>query len=247
MNKRFTLILILLFCAVVSYNKVLAQDKVADSIQQRKISANMAGVFNSAVKEQSALYNGPAFIPYTFRTTTTANFRDTTDFYNGWVNYNGIVYTNVPLIYNMEKDALVSKLFNGVSLYTLLSDRVYDFNVLGHHFIRVWPDAANPQIEAGFYEDLYTNKIQVLARRTKEIQKEAISKGTGSFFAEKTDYFLKKGNKYYNVNSEGKFYDALKDKKKELKQFLKDNKLKFGDNTERVMAGLAAYYDHITN
>jgi len=40
---------------------------------------------------------------------------------------------------------------------------------------------------------------------------------------------------------------VLKDKKKELKQYLKDNKAKLGDNDELAMAALAAYYDHLTN
>jgi len=247
MIKPYTLIVILLFTATFCNNRALAQDKIADSTQLRQTTVNMAAMFNKAVVEQSGLYNGPAFIPYSFRSATNANFHDTTGFANGNVNYDGIVYKNVPLIYNINRDMVVSRLYNGFSIYTLISDKVSDFDLFNHHFIMLYPDSLNSKMDAGFYDELYHNKLQVLARRTKEIQRESISTGTGTSFYELTDYFLKKGGKYYNVNSQGKFFDVLKDKKKELKQYIKDNKIRYKDNPEHVMAALAAYYDHLTN
>jgi len=61
------------------------------------------------------------------------------------------------------------------------------------------------------------------------------------------NYYLKKGGVYYEVNSRGKFLDVLQDKKKELKKYLKDNNISYGDNPELAMAALATYYDSLTN
>lgn len=246
MIKRYTLILILLYCALFGNNRVLAQDKIADSVQLHQTTVNMAAMFNKAVVEQSRLYNGPAFVPYSFKSETNGNFQDVTNFNTGSVNYDGIVYTNVPLIYNIDRDMLISRLYNGFALYTLLSDRVYEFDLLNHHFVRVLPDNLNKQITAGFYDELYNNKLQLLARRTKSIQRVASSDGIKSVFNQNTEYFLKKKGVYYNANSQGKILDILKDKKKELKQYVKDNKADFGDNPEHAMVMLVAYYDHLT-
>jgi hypothetical protein len=246
MIKKYTLILILLYCALFGNNPVLAQDKIADSIQLRQTTANMAALFDKAVVEQSRLYNGPAFVPYKLKSETNANFQDLTDFNIGSVNYDGIVYTNVPLIYNIDRDMLVSKLYNGFSVYTLLSDMVYEFDLLNHHFVRILPDNLNKQMVAGFYDELYNGKLQLLARRVKTVQTATSLSGMKNVFYPKTDYFLKKGGVYYNANSRVKILDVLKDKKKELKQYIKDNKVDFGDNPEPAMVMLVAYYDHLT-
>jgi len=245
MSKRYTLFLILLCCAVFTNSKAIGQDHPADSSQLHTIAKNMETAFNKAIGDQSGLYNGPAFLPYNFRSKTNANFEDTTSFNNGAVNYDGILYTNVPLIYNIHRDELVSHLYNGFSLYTFLSDRVYMFDLLGHHFVRILADTLNKQLVTGFYDELYNNKLRLLARRTKNIQEESSLQAVSSVFVPKTEYFLKKGTVYYNVNSQGKFFDVLKDRKKELKQYVKDNKIKFRDNPEQAMVTLAAYYDHL--
>ena len=247
MSKHYTLFLILLCCIVFANSTVMAQDRPADSVQLHTIAKNMEAVFNKAIGDRSGLYNGPAFIPYNFRSKTNANFKDTTSFSNGAVNYDGVVYTNVPLIYNLHKEVLVSHLYNGFSLYTFLNDRVYTFDLLDHHFVRILADTVNKQLTTGFFDELYNNKLRLLARRTKSIQEESSLQGISSIFVPKTEYFLKKGTMYYNVNSQGKFFDVLKDRKKELKQYLKDNKIKFGDNPEQAMITLAAYYDHLNN
>jgi hypothetical protein len=246
MNKRLTLVLLLLFFSA-TFSCAFSQANNADSVQSGRIAVNMADLFNKAIGQQSGIYNGPMFDPYNFISKTNANFKDTTAFTNGSVNYDGLTYNNVPLIYNLDRDVLVSQLYNSFSQYTLLSDRVYEFDILGHHFIRLLPDSLNKQMDAGFYDELYYNKLLLLARRTKSVQQESSVNRIVSIFVEKNNYFLKKGAKYYNVNSQGKFFDLLKDKKKELKQYLKNNKIRFNDNPEHAMAILAAYYDHLTN
>jgi len=247
MSKRHVLFLILLYCAAAGNDKAFGQKKIIDSTQVNAITINMANVYKKAIGEQSGLYNGPGYPPYSFRSKTNANFKDSTSFSNGTVNYDGVIYTNVPLLYDLNKDLLVSRLYNGFSVYSLLSERVAEFDLLDHHFVRILADDKNKAIVTGFYDELYHGKLQLLVRYTKSIQAESASLTPGSTFVPKTDYFLKKGNIYYDVNSQGKFYDALKDKKKELKQYLKDNKIKFGDNPDHVMALLAGYYDHLTN
>ncbi len=111
--------------------------------------------------------------------------------------------------------------------------------------MRILADTLNKQLATGFYDELYNNKLRLLARRTKSIQEESSMQSINNIFVPKNEYFLKKGAVYYNVNSQGKFFDVLKDRKKELKQYLKDNKIKFGDNPEQTMVVLATYYDHL--
>ena len=227
----------------------MGQEKNADTAQQHRISENMDNAFNKAIGNQSRLYNGLSYKLYDDRNSVgNAYFKDTVGLVNGSVNYDGIVYTDVPLIYDIYHDLLVSRLYNGVLLYQLLSENVIDFDVFGHHFIRIQPGNASKLVPVGFYDELYNKKLQLLAKRTKSIQKGTRGYGVPIItYSSENNYYLKKGDLYYDVNSRGKFFDVLKDKKKELKKYVKDNNISFGDNPEQVMTTLANYYDKLTN
>jgi len=243
MIKPYTFALILLYCTTFSYSHVFGQNNAADSLQLRQTTANMSALFVTSIGEQSRLYNGPAYVGYGFASKTNANFNDTTAFGIGAVRYDGMAYLNVPLRFDMYRDILVSRVSHGELAYCLVSEKVTSFDLFNHHFIMLGADSVGKDMDPGFYDDLYDKKIKVVARRTKFIQQISAIEQT---FIRKNAYFLKKGNTWYSVNSQGKFLDALKDKEKELKQYLKDSKIKFGDSPEEAMIMLAAYYDHLT-
>ncbi len=244
MNK---LTLSLILYIIASCNYVFAQTPTADSAQNTPVVNNMIVMFNKNIGELSGLNNGPAFEAYNFRSKTNPNFIDTVSFISGSVYYDGQLYNNVPLIYNLHRDQVVTHLNNSAVVYCLLSEKVNSFSIAGHYFIRLVPNEANKQMATGFYDELYQNNIQLLARRTKNIQELSTSLANkGNIFVQNNDYYLKKGDLYYNVNSQGRFLDVLKDKKKELKQYIKEHNMRFGDNPEHTMQVLAAYYESLT-
>ncbi len=243
MIKPYTLALVLLYCTTFSYNRVLGQNNTADSAQLRQTTASMSALFISSVGEQSRLYNGPSYVGYGFASKTNANFNDTTAFGIGAVKYDGMAYTNVPLKFDMYSDILISRVSRGELAYCLVAEKVTSFDLFRHHFIMLGADSVGKDMDPGYYDALYDKKIRLVARRTKFLQQISAIEQT---FVKKNVYYLKKGNTWYNVNSQSKFLDALKDKQKELKQYLKDNKINFSDNPEEAMTMLAAYYDHLT-
>jgi hypothetical protein len=245
MNIRYTRCLITLFITAFC-SRTFAQYKQVDTASADRVSENMVDYFNKAVGQQSRIFTGPMFDPYKFVSKTNANFNDTTGFTTGTITYEGILYKDVPLIYNIERDLVESVLYNNFSVYTLQSERVEDFDIWGHHFIRLVPDSLNKQMDIGFYDELYHKKLQILVRREKSIQEETTTTTIHYVFTPRTNYYIKKRGLYYNINSQGKLLDVLKDKKKELKQFLKDKSIRYKDNPEQNMVLLVAYYDQLT-
>ena len=154
-------------------------------------------------------------------------------------------------MYDVYKDVLISLLYNHFSMYTLLSERVSDFTFSGHRFVRVNADGLvgdKSGIVTGFYDQLYSGKTEVLARRTKTIQNSTNQTlALETYFIAHNDYYVKKGNVYYNVSGQGSFLNVLKDKKQVLQKYMKDNSFKFRTDPEAAMAKLAAYYDQISN
>ena len=194
---------------------------------------------------RSHLYTGFYNEPYDPSIKNNPYFRDTLQFIKGTVNYDGNVYRQVPLLYDIYKDIVISLLSDTISKYDMLTEQVHYFDFSNHHFVRISSDTAN--LKTGFYDEIYSKKLRVLTRYEKSIQTTTNNQHLERFFDKSTSYFLKKGTTYFPVNSEGALIDVLKDKKKELKQYLKSNKIKFRKDPENALTLLAAYYDHLTN
>src|ERR1700761_4687765 len=123
--------------------------------------------YAKATGEQLPLNNGPEYYYYNpLQFKGSAYFNDTT-YTAGSVYYDGAEYKNVPLLYDLYKDQLVSLLFDQYSKYGLLTDRVQNFDLLGHHFININIDTLtkNTVLKSGYYDELYHGSTQVLCKR----------------------------------------------------------------------------------
>jgi hypothetical protein len=148
----------------------------------------------------------------------------------------------------MFKDVVAVRLYNKFSIFSLLNERVQSFDLLNHHFIYIKSDSlnVNSHIGTGFYDQLYKGNLQVLVKRSKSLQNTSGMATIETYFTSSKSYYLKKGDSYYSVSSQSSLLNVLKDKKKELQQYIKASKIKFKDNPEQAMALIAAQYDEIS-
>jgi hypothetical protein len=58
---------------------------------------------------------------------------------------------------------------------------------------------------------------------------------------------LEKGSAFYTVGSKKELLNALSDRKAELKKFIRQNKLKFKNETESSLIKAIQYYDQTKN
>jgi hypothetical protein len=229
-------------------DRALSQTVTDDSTMQKIAVGHLVSNYNSSIGQMSRLYNGPEYEFYDPYIKSNAFFLDINAFRPGSVNYDGIFYTNVSMMYDLNKDKVVVLLYNGFSKYSLLNSRVQSFDLLEHHFVYVAPDSLNKaaSIDTGFYDEVYRGNLQVLTRWTKSIQTTSTQTTLETFFtAASKSFFLKKGNNYYSIGGQSSFLKVLKDKKKELQQYIKANKIKFRDNPELAMRMIAAEYDQL--
>jgi hypothetical protein len=249
MKKYLLKLCMLCFLSIITAGKLLGQAAPADSSGAQGQTQQTIANFYIAIGQQSRLYNGHEYLPYDRSIKGTALYPfDAETWASGEVNYDGLLYKGVPMMYDIFKDKLVVLLYNHFSMYTLLDERVHDFSFSNRHFVRVNADSLTNDksvISTGFYEQLYGgNKIEVLAKRIKTVQNSTnIAISLETYFIAKSEYYLRKGNAYYKVGSQGSFLNALKDKKPQLEKYMKDNSIKFRQDPEGAMASLAAYYD----
>ncbi|MBS1532430.1 MAG: hypothetical protein JSU01_19160 [Bacteroidetes bacterium] len=228
-----------------------ASGQSAQTDTSRHALANVISYFYLNIGQQSRLYDGHEYIGYDPHIKGNALYPlDAQTWALGKVTYDGFVYKNVPMMYDIYKDVLVALLYNHFSSYALLSERVSDFSFSGHHFVRVNADALvndKSGITTGFYDQLYGGRTEVLAKRVKTVQNSTNQTlALETYFIEANDYYIRKGGAYYKVSGQGSFLNLLKDKKPELQKYIKDSGFKFRTDPELAMARLAAYYDQIT-
>lgn len=244
MNKNGLLFFMVLFCCVAFSIRVVGQQTANNQLQQ--VIANTVKAYEKAIGPQSQLYRGAIYEYYDINRDGSPYFNESMLLANGNVKYYGIEYKDVPLLYDQYLGQLVTMSHNNYSKLVLLNEGISDFDIYGHHFIKFVPDALNEKMDAGFYDELYnSSKHQLLVKRVKSRFIESIVLKTT--FAPKNTYYLKKGLTYITVNTKGQLFDALKDKKKELKKYLKDTGLEYSENKDEALVKLLTFYDSITN
>ena len=248
MKKLILRISFLCILSAISINKLFAQaapDSISVQTDVNQITAN----FYKAVGQESRLYNGHEYLPYDPHLKGNALFPyDAQSWLIGEVNYDGIVYKGVPMMYDINKDVVVVLLYNKFSMFSLLSERVADFSLGGHHFVRLTADQlANNKVDmtVGFYDQLYGGTTEVLASRKKTLQNSSNAVAAPETrFISTDDYYIKKSGTYYKVSGQGSILKVLKDKKSAIQQYFKQNHIRFKDNPEDAMAKMAYFYDH---
>jgi len=250
MLKSFLLVFLFFCGGMMTTNAAFAQTSADSLNQNRPVYADVENSFYSAIGSNSRLYNGKLYEFYDHSIQSNAYFMDINDWRPGSVVYDGYLYDKVDMLYDLFKDELVIHLYNSYLKISLISEKVKSFNLLDHHFIYLKQDAANPtSLKSGFYDVLYDGKIKVLAKRKKTIQASGnLSVTIYSYFTPTTvDYYLYKNGNYYTVNSQGEFLNVLKDRKKQVQDFIKSNKIKYRKGREEAMTMIAGYYDHLTD
>jgi len=249
MGKYIYLTFILFFIGKINSNVLLAQSTRSDSSSQQNAFNNAVTAFNASMGKQSQLYNGPEYYLYSPIIKGNAYFSEVNTFTSGSVYYNDVFYSGVPMLYDLNKDEVVVLLYNHFSRFSLIQDKVKWFDFLGHHFININADTININsgVKSGFYDEIYNGKTKVLVKRVKDIQtNNGGLNGLESYFNAYTEYYFLKAHVYYSVSGQGSFLEILKDKRKELQEYIKSNKIKFRKTPEDALVKIAAYYDHLT-
>jgi len=233
---------ILLICALSQH----AAAQNADDTTLHENALNAVNVYYEKLGEESPLYNGSEYIEYAYTLQEGHPFFQTANFVNGNINLEGMIFHDVPMLYDIVKDQLIIQDFQRVYKINLPADRIQQFSLLGHLFVRLNHDAADP-IKTGFYDQLYKGKIALLARREKRILEQYSNIQINKVVISRDIYFIKKEGVYYTIKNKSSLLAILKGKKKEVQQYLKTNNIKFKREPEKAMIMAVRYYDQLTN
>jgi hypothetical protein len=251
MRRIIYLFLLAGFLSIVICENVLAQAVQTDSSSRQFAFNNAVTLLQASLGKQSPLYNGPEYYFYDPLIKGNAYFLEVNAFTPGSVFYDGALFSGVPMLYDLYSDNVVSLLYNHFSKFYLLKTKVKSFDFLDHHFVNINADTIinnSAGIKSGYYDQLYNGKLEILVKRSKDIQTYTGGiVGNERYFNPSTNFYLRKNNIYYIVNSQGALLNALKDRKKDIEQYIKQSQIKFRKEPEDALVKIATYYDHLTN
>jgi hypothetical protein len=245
---KFGLPLAFFFCTIFINKAAYSQSKEEDSILFETAISNTISIYNQQLGDQSPVYNGSHYVkpPFTFKTGSPYFLSDTFA-RNSSVVYDDIQFDSLALLYEDLRELLVSK--STGYLLQLVNQRILSFKISGHKFIRLVSDSLNPGItNTGFYELLYQGRSTVLKKTIKNIVEEAnVTEGVLEHIEVSYQYYIKKNHSYMQVKTKRELFEAFSDHEKDIRHYIKKNKLRFKRDRERTIVQAAVYYDLTTH
>lgn len=243
-NRVIITLLLLCYSLLFSVTIAFSQTSVADSAFYQRAIGNALAVYHQSFGNQSALYNGSKYSEYPF------NFKKGDPFFYsaqpaiGFVYYDYIKYDSLLMQYDEIKDVVVIN--EQAKKLQLQSEKVTSFKLYNAYFVRMVKDSfPNSQISTGFYNLLYNGKVSLLKKQVKTVR-EVINDNEIQRFADQKDhYYIKKDEEIYTIKSRKDFFNLFDDRKKELQQFVKANKLRFRSDRENMLTRATTYYDSL--
>ena len=206
---------------------------------------NTVSRYYKSLGEQSGIYHGPAYIGYPYQLSNGHQFFESPNLTQGTIFYNGMLYQDIPMWYDLVKDQVVVQTIDSLSMISLHNERIDYFSLLGHYFIKISQDSSS-SLSTGFYDQIYKGKTEVLVRRYKGTLEDVSPDGIFTkILKQKNEIYLKKEGKYFSVLSSGSVLKALGNKQKEILSHLKKNAIKFKKDPEKAIVMMVSYYDQL--
>ena len=234
------LLLTILLC-----QRLRSQPAARDTVLTDSGYADALALYHDFLTPETGLFKGTEYADYAHLLRNGHPFYGEDKFKIGTISYHGVRYKNVPILYDLVYDQVIIGDYYHIFKIILTSQLIDRFTIEDHSFIRQ-TDSITPGLpRVGFYEELYAGRITLLKRESKQIQEDLNSGDHAQRFIEGTDssYWLRMGNAYYPVNHYKSLFATLKDRKKEVRRFIRSNNLSMRKNREITLIKVAAWYD----
>lgn len=238
--RIFTIITLLYACLFYhSYGQ-----SIEASSSAKEIAAYPVAQYKKATEISQNLYNGRQYYVYDGRAEEHQFFIER-KWHKGVVRYDGQQFDSIAMMYDIVKDELVIKHFNGDHIL-LQPEKVDFFWLEQHNFQRLESGKdINEQMRTGFYDILYNGKTRTIMRRTKQRQEKIVDKTVIPLFPPKDFFYILKEGRYYSVHSKKSVFALFSAYKKELRRVLRESKIRYRKNREAAITRIVARYDEL--
>lgn len=228
---------------IVSFLLIAKAESFAQQPADSSSNTYASGLYLRSLPEKS-LYNGRQYIDYnSFLYNAHAHFHSKALLY-GEVFYDGILYEKVPMHYDIIRDVLAISDLTDKYLIELQIDKIGWFTIDHTRFIYLEPDGQKKGIPPGFYHPLYEGTSAVY-RQDKKIVTEKLESQVVRIVSEVHSYYIRRDNEYYSANSRAAVLRIFSDKKGDIRQYIRKNKIDVKKGGDAALISIASYYDQL--
>jgi len=236
----------LILVSLLAINNSFAQTLLPDTTLYRSAQNNLVQLYIDSVKENLRLYNGTEFTA-AYRSSAGHPFFDYPGPQKGDIFYDGIYYPGVRLSYDLTRDEIIFVTPTNNLNIKLISEKVNWFSLETHLFMYVREDSNTVNFPGnGFYELPYDGIYSVLIKRKKNLYQSSREE-TVSKFVQLTDYYVRKNDTYYAIDSKRSLLAVCKDKKAEVSKYMQKEKLNFKTDAGNTIIKVIDYYTQLKN
>jgi hypothetical protein len=204
-----------------------------------------AANYMKTVSDYAALYSGNWPQPLGFRAQNNQFFKEQ-DYVSGKLSYNGIVYPNVLIRWDLFRDELVV-LSPSNSNIVLINENVDFAEIHGFHIFYLHPDGLAGCPPAGNYILLNSDKYLLLEKLANTPYLSNVdSKKYIYIFMLSSYFFLQKDDVYYKIYNSRKLLKALGTHRKEMKRFIHTNKYKYKRDAEKMVLEVVKEHEKLS-
>ncbi len=190
----------------------------------------------------SVVYNGIEHVGY-MASIEGIPYYSSLEWIKGTMVYRDQPYAGVDLKYDLIRDEVILRHFNGYVGVTLFTPRLQSFTLGDKKFVNLSNASGR---STGFYEELVTGTAGVYAKRSKKINETLLATGVERKISASNAYYILKDGVLHGVRNEKSVLELFKDHKSEIRAHLKGRGLKFRKNPEAYLLVVANHYNQLS-
>lgn len=168
---------------------------------------------------------------------------------SGSVTVNGKTFSGLQLNYDIHNDHLIylDESPDGSKRIILLNkNQVTRFSLPDHNFVKYESSSRNNITESQYFEILHEGEVSLFKKWTKDFESNATQEyPNGKFLDTKTTRYVLKSNTLFKVTSKDGLLEVCEDKKEEMKEYLRKNRIHIRKAPDQELAEFIIYYTRL--
>jgi len=170
-------------------------------------------------------------------------YLDTNEYRVGTLSYDGLIYPNVKMRLNQHQDQLIV-LSPDMRYNIILSDELIDYAIIDSLYLFYnRPDENISRLPEGYLVRLFDGRYPVLKKEKMFLNSAINDRVIEMSFTKRIRYYMCVDGVYHTVGSKNSVLNLFKSHKKDINQFIKQNKLNFKKSPEQALITVAKYVE----
>ncbi len=198
--------------------------------------------------ENTNLFIGLVYKEKHIKLKENSNFFLSPEFLFGYVNYDGELYFDLEMKYDVYEQEILVKLQNRKSGYTvikLIKDKVKEFIIDNHKFLKLDARDIDETNIFGFHEVVLKNDFLTVFEKHKKNKEELFFEGIiyDNFRKVKSDIVILYKDEYYKIKSKKDLLNIFPEFKKEINNLFSKNRSIRNSNPDVFVLKTIEYLD----